>query len=218
MSRRAPASGRRRSRSPYRRPPRAGVRARAAATSVPGERAAAGMRRAARQTPVALGPWVEALENPEDPFPAAGAAPPNAWWCSPDRPVVWHVCRRHEPQAADSLRELLDPRATRRVRAAHARVRGELLCRGVLRGRSPGPEESRSSTAAVTAGVPGTRMCRGRGTHQVLGGRRSARAPSRTLPERAARRAVESGPVEPSLILAQSPPAPGAAEQGRHSA
>ena len=50
-------------------------------------------------------------------------------------PVVWHVCREHGPQAADSLREMLDaacgphPESARLTRECV----GELLSLGVLR-------------------------------------------------------------------------------------
>lgn len=125
---------------------------------VPGERAGGAHADAhpAETPPVALGPWVEALENPEDPSQLLVLLPEHLVVLAGIAPVVWHVCREHGPQAADSLREMLDaacgphPESARLTRECV----GELLSLGVLR-EVPGPEESPSSTAAVTAGVPG---------------------------------------------------------------
>ena len=125
---------------------------------VPGERAGGGQEDAqpAETPPVALGPWVEALENPEDPSQLLVLLPERLVVLAGIAPAVWHTCREHGPRTADSLRDLLDavcgphPESARLTRECV----GELLSLGVLR-EVPGPEESRSSTAAVTAGVPG---------------------------------------------------------------
>ncbi|WP_348613952.1 hypothetical protein [Kocuria rhizophila] len=90
---------------------------------------------------VALGPWVEALENPEDPSQVLVLLPEQLVVLAGIAPVLWHECRERGPLSLDALTDALvasygsNPEARQLTRECVGRLRAlEVLQPEAVRG------------------------------------------------------------------------------------